>query len=143
MDHHQRACVLCLRSFLFGRIQNDVLQDQGRSFVGKEIYHKFRKYYIQKEWKRDDEDLPPFIIPELPTIYNYDTNYFNDTYQGIPVGCYNALFDKLLNNTKILYNVDFIKYKDNYTKIADKIIFAGKIDEFYQYVNIYRFSDHL
>ena len=111
------------------------LQDQGRSFVGKEIYQKFRKYYIQKEWKRDDEDLPPFIIPELPTIYNYDTNYFNDTYQGIPVGCYNALFDKLLNNTKILYNVDFLKYKDNYTKIADKIIFTGKIDEFYQYVN--------
>ena len=111
------------------------LQDQGRSFVGKEIYYKFIKYYIQKEWRRDDEDLPPFIIPELPTIYNYDTNYYNDTYQGIPVGCYNSLLDKLLNDTKILYNVDFLKYKDNFTKIADKIIFTGKIDEYYQYIN--------
>ena len=111
------------------------LQDQGMSFVGKDLYKKFLKYYIQKEWKRDDEDLPPFIIPYLPTIYRYDTSYFNDTYQGIPVGCYNALFDKLLNNTEILFNVDFLKYKDNFTNMADKIIYTGKIDEYFNYVN--------
>ena len=111
------------------------LQDQGRSFVGKDIYKTFLKGYIQKEWKRDDEDLPPFIIPYLPTIYRYDTSYFNDTYQGIPVGCYNTLIDKLLNDTEVILNVDFLKNKDNYTKLADKIIYTGKIDEFYNYVN--------
>ena len=110
------------------------LQDQGMSFVGKDIYKTFLKGYIQKEWKRDDEDLPPFIIPYLPTIYRYDTSYFNDTYQGIPVGCYNALFDRLLNDTEIIFNTDFLKNKENFTKLADKVIYTGKIDEFYNYV---------
>ena len=109
------------------------LQDQGMTFIGKDLYKKFLKGYIQKEWGRDDEDLPPFIIPYLPTIYRYDTSYLNDTYQGIPVGCYNALFDKLLNDTEIHFNVDYLKNKDKYKNIADKVIFTGKIDEYFNY----------
>ena len=77
--------------------------------------------------------MPPFIIPYLPTIYRYDTSYLNDTYQGIPVGCYNALFDKLLNDTEIHFNVDYLKNKDKYKNIADKVIFTGKIDEYFNY----------
>ena len=109
------------------------LQDQAMTFIGKDLYKTFLKGYIQKEWKRDDEDLPPFIIPFLPTIYRYDTSYLNDTYQGIPVGCYNALFDKLLNDTEIHFNVDYIKNKEKYANIADKIIYTGKVDEYYNY----------
>ena len=109
------------------------LQDQAMTFIGKDLYKTFLKGYIQKEWKRDDEDLPPFIIPYLPTIYRYDTSYLNDTYQGVPVGCYNALFDKLLNDTEIHFNVDYIKNKEKYANIADKIIYTGKVDEYYNY----------
>ena len=109
------------------------LQDQAMTFIGKDLYKTFLKGYIQKEWKRDDEDLPPFIIPYLSTIYRYDTSYLNDTYQGVPVGCYNALFDKLLNDTEIHFNVDYIKNKEKYANIADKIIYTGKVDEYYNY----------
>jgi UDP-galactopyranose mutase len=112
------------------------LQDQGMTFIGKDLYKMFLKGYIQKEWRRDDEDLPPFIIPYLPTIYRYDTSYLNDTYQGIPVGCYNALFDKLLNDTEIHFNVDYLKNKEKYKNIADKIIYTGKIDEYFNYAII-------
>jgi UDP-galactopyranose mutase len=106
------------------------------TFIGKDLYKMFLKGYIQKEWRRDDEDLPPFIIPYLPTIYRYDTSYLNDTYQGIPVGCYNALFDKLLNDTEIHFNVDYLKNKEKYKNIADKIIYTGKIDEYFNYAII-------
>ena len=111
------------------------LQDQGMSIVGKELYKKFIKGYIQKEWRRDDEFLPPFIIPYLQVNYRYDASYFNDTYKGIPVGCYNALFDKLLNDTEIIFNVDYLKEKDKYKKLADKILYTGKIDEYFNYIN--------
>ena len=111
------------------------LQDQGMSIIGKDLYKNFIKGYIRKEWRRDDEDLPPFIIPYVQVNYRYDGSYFNDTYQGIPVGCYNALFDKLLNDTEIIFNVDYLKEKDKYKKIADKIIYTGKIDEYFNYVN--------
>ncbi len=114
-----------------GEIYN--LQDKGMTFIGKDLYKMFLKGYIQKEWRRDDKDLPPFIIPHLSTIYKYDTSYLNDTYQGIPVGCYNALFDKLLNDTEIHFNVDYLKNKDKYKNIADTIIYTGKIDEYFNY----------
>ena len=110
------------------------LQDQAMTFIGKDLYKTFLKGYIQKEWRRDDEFLPPFIIPYLPTIYRYDTSYLNDTYQGIPVGCYNALFDKLLNDTEIHFNIDYLQNKEKYDKIADKVLYTGKIDEYYNYM---------
>ena len=109
------------------------LQDQGMSFVGKDIYKTFLKGYITKEWKRDDDELPPFIIPYLPLIYRYDTSYLNDTYVGIPVGCYNALFDKLLNDTEVLLNTDFLQNRYNFSKIADKVIYTGRIDEYFNF----------
>ena len=106
------------------------------SFIGKELYKKFIKGYIQKEWRRDDEFLPPFIIPDIPTIYRYDTSYYlTDKYVGIPKGCYNALFDKLLNDTEIIFNTDFLQNRDKYSHLADKIIYTGKIDEYFNYTN--------
>ena len=104
------------------------------SIIGKDIYDMFIKENIQKEWGRECPNLPPFIIPSLPTRYIFDNNYFyQDRYQGIPVGCYNELFRILLNDTEINLSTDYIPNKDRYYKAADKIIFTGKVDEYYNY----------
>ena len=110
------------------------LKDQAISIIGKDIYDMFIKENIQKEWGRECPNLPPFIIPSLPTRYIFDNNYFyQDRYQGIPVGCYNELFRILLNDTEINLSTDYIPNKDRYYKAADKIIFTGKVDEYYNY----------
>ena len=110
------------------------LKDQAKSIVGKDIYNKFIKGDIMKKWQREVEDLPPFIIPDLPKRFVFDNNYFfNDKYQGIPKGCYNALINKLLNDTEVLTGVDYLKDRERFNNIAEKIIYTGKIDEFYNY----------
>ena len=110
------------------------LEDQAKSIIGKDFYDKFIKENIKKEWGRFCPNLPPFIIPDLPIRFIYDTDYFyTDRYQGIPVGCYNALFDVLLNDTEISLNVDYIPNKERYDAAADQIIFTGRIDEYYNY----------
>ena len=114
-----------------GNVQN--LEQQALSLVGKDIYEKFIKTYTQKQWGRECPNLPSFIIKRLPTRFTYDNNYFNDRYQGIPEGCYNAFIDKLLNNTKVLTNVDYNKNREKYSKLADKIVYTGKIDEYFDY----------
>ena len=115
-----------------GEIYN--LEDQAISIIGKDIYTRFIKENIQKEWGRECPNLPPFIIPSLPINYIYDNNYFyQDRYQGIPVGCYNALFDVLLNDTEIELSTDFIPNKERYLAAADKIVFTGKVDEYFNY----------
>ena len=110
------------------------LEDQAKSFIGNDIYKIFINESIQKEWGRLTADLPPYIIPNVPVNYHYDSNYFfQDKYQGIPVGCYNALFDILLNDTEISLSTDYIPNKERYEAAADKIIFTGRIDEYFNY----------
>ena len=114
-----------------GEVHN--LEEQALSLVGKDIYEKFIKEYTQKQWGRECPNLPPFIIKRLPTRFIFDNNYFNDRYQGIPEGCYNSFIDKLLADTEVITNTDYNKNRDKYKNIADKIIYTGKIDEYFDY----------
>ena len=110
------------------------LAHKAKSIIGNDIYNKFIKGDIIKKWGRDVEDLPPFIIEELPKRFIFDNNYFyEDKYQGIPKGCYNALIDKLLNDTEVITGVDYLLNREKYENLAEKIIYTGRIDEYYNY----------
>ena len=109
------------------------LEQQALSLVGRDIYQKFIKGYTEKQWGRVCPNLPPFIIKRLPTRFIFNNNYFNDRYQGIPEGCFNALIDKLLADTEVITEVDFNKNREKYRYIADKIVYTGKIDEYFNY----------
>ncbi len=106
------------------------LEEQAINLVGKDVYQKLIKGYTEKQWGRDCKDLPPFIIKRLPLRFTYDNNYFNDRYQGIPIGGYNQLIDKLLEGTDVLLNTPFENLKD---VEYDKIIYTGAIDEFFKF----------
>jgi UDP-galactopyranose mutase len=109
------------------------LEEQAISMVGKDIYEILIKEYTKKQWGRDPKELPSFIIKRLPVRFNYDNNYFNDKFQGIPIGGYNKIVEKLLNGIEIRLNTDFFKAKDLFKSIAKKIVFTGKIDEYFDY----------
>ena len=109
------------------------LEEQAISLVGTDIYIKLIKGYTEKQWGRECKDLPAFIIKRLPVRYTYDNNYFNARYQGIPIGGYNQIIEKLLANCDIELNVDFVKQREKYQNIADKIIFTGAIDSYFDY----------
>ena len=109
------------------------LEEQAISLVGTDIYTKLIKGYTEKQWGRDCKDLPAFIIKRLPVRYTYDNNYFNARYQGIPIGGYNQIIEKLLANCDVELNVDFVKQREKYQNIADKIIFTGAIDSYFDY----------
>lgn len=109
------------------------LEEQAMLLVGKDIYKKLIKGYTEKQWGRKCTELPAFIIKRLPVRLVFDNNYFNDKYQGIPVGGYNKLTDGLLEGIETLTNVDFFENRKFWEGIADKIVFTGKIDEFYGY----------
>lgn len=109
------------------------LEEQAISLVGKDIYLKLVKEYTEKQWGRDCKELPAFIIKRLPVRLTYDNNYFNDRYQGIPIGGYNKIIEKLLENADIELGVDYLKNKEKYNELADKILYTGMIDEFYDY----------
>ncbi len=109
------------------------LEEQAISLVGKDIYLKLVKEYTEKQWGRDCKELPAFIIKRLPVRFTYDNNYFNDRYQGIPMGGYNIIIEKLLENADIELGVDYLKNKEKYNELADKILYTGMIDEFYDY----------
>lgn len=109
------------------------LEEQAISLVGTDIYTKLIKGYTEKQWGRDCKDLPAFIIKRLPVRYTYDNNYFNARYQGIPIGGYNQIIEKLLVNCDIELNVDFIRQREKYQNIADKIVFTGAIDSYFDY----------
>ncbi len=109
------------------------LEEQAMLLVGKDIYTKLIKGYTEKQWGRKCTDLPAFIIKRLPVRMVFDNNYFNDSYQGIPIGGYNKLIDGLLEGIETKTNVDFFDDREYWEGIADKIVFTGKIDEFYGY----------
>ena len=109
------------------------LEEQAISLVGKDIYEKLIKGYTQKQWGRKCTELPSFIIKRLPVRLTFDNNYFNDPYQGIPMGGYNVIIDKMLDGVEVELGTDYLANKDKYENIADKIIFTGPIDEFYDY----------
>lgn len=110
------------------------LEEQAISLVGRDVYETLIKGYTEKQWGRKCTELPAFIIRRLPVRFCYNNNYFNDCYQGIPMGGYNKLIEGLLEGVDIRLNVDFFKDRESLTKLADRIVFTGKIDEFYDYL---------
>lgn len=110
------------------------LEEQALTLVGKDIFYTLIKEYTEKQWGRKCTELPAFIIKRLPVRFVYDNNYFNDKYQGIPVGGYNKLIEGLLEGVEVKINIDFFnsEYKD-WKKFADKLVYTGAIDEFYNY----------
>lgn len=109
------------------------LEEQAITLIGKDIYEQLIKGYTEKQWGRPCSELPAFIIRRLPVRMTFDNNYFNDLYQGIPIGGYNKLIDGLLKDIPVKLNTDFFTDRKFWESIADKIVFTGKIDEFYDY----------
>lgn len=109
------------------------LREQAISLVGTDIYKKLIKGYTEKQWGRKAEKLPAFIIKRLPVRFTYDNNYFNDIYQGIPIGGYNKLINGLLKGINTRLDCDFFKDKNKLIKLAEKIVFTGRIDEYFDF----------
>ena len=109
------------------------LEEQALFLGGKDIYEKLIKGYTEKQWGRKCTELPAFIIKRLPFRFVYDNNYFNDRYQGIPVGGYTAIVEKMLEGTEVRTGIDFFEFRKENPEIAEKIIFTGMIDEYYDY----------
>ena len=116
-----------------GITEPENLEEQAISLVGKDIYEKLVKGYTEKQWGRKAAELPAFIIKRLPVRYTYDNNYFNDRYQGIPEKGYNVIFDKLLEGIDVKLNTDFFENREELMKKAEKIVFTGMIDQFFDY----------
>lgn len=110
------------------------LEEQAISMVGRDIFEKLIKGYTEKQWGRPCNQLPADIIKRLPVRYTYNNNYFNDLYQGIPIGGYTKIIEKLLEGTDVELNCDFLKKYRDFKKIADKTIYTGMIDEYYDYM---------
>ena len=109
------------------------LEEQAQILIGKDIYEKLIKGYTEKQWGRKCTELPAFIIKRLPVRLIFDNNYFNDKYQGIPIGGYNKLVDGLLDGIEVKTDTDFFDCRSEFEAMAEKIVFTGKIDEFYNY----------
>ena len=122
------------RAVLNGKTPEN-LEEQAISLVGTDIYEKLIKDYTEKQWGKPTTELPAFIIRRLPVRLTYDNNYFNDTYQGIPIGGYTQIVEKMLDheNIDVETNVDFFENKEQYMKDYPKIVFTGMIDEFFDY----------
>ena len=109
------------------------LEEQAISLVGREIYEKLVKGYTEKQWGRDCKELPSFIIRRLPVRYTYDNNYFNDLYQGIPIGGYNVMIHKLFEGCEIETGVDYLENREYYNSLGGTVVYTGTIDGFYDY----------
>ncbi|WP_348825263.1 UDP-galactopyranose mutase [Flavobacterium aestuarii] len=118
---------------LYGAKDPKNLEEQAISLVGKDIYETLIKEYTEKQWGRKASELPAFIIKRLPVRFTYDNNYFNDKYQGIPIGGYNKIIDGLLKDTDILLNTDFFENRPYFESLAADIVYTGKIDEYFNY----------
>ena len=110
------------------------LEEQALLLVGRDIYEKLIKEYTEKQWGRPCTELPAFIIRRLPLRFVFDNNYFNDPYQGIPIGGYNLLIDKLLEGAEVKTNCDFFReYKDSWLDLADTLVYTGQLDEYFDF----------
>lgn len=109
------------------------LEEQALSLVGKDVYEKLIKGYTEKQWGRDCKELPAFIIRRLPLRFTYDNNYFNDRYQGIPVGGYTQMVEKLLDNIDVMLETDFFTYRKEHPEMFKKVVYTGMIDEYFDY----------
>lgn len=109
------------------------LEEQAINLVGTDIYEKLVKHYTMKQWGRPCNELPAFIIRRLPVRYTYDNNYFNDSYQGIPINGYTTMVKNILNGIEVRLNTDFIEHREELENIANKIVYTGPIDEFFNY----------
>ena len=109
------------------------LEEQAISLVGRTIYEKLVKGYTEKQWNRPCTELPAFIIKRLPVRFTYDNNYFNDKYQGIPIGGYTKLVEKMLNGVEVRLNTNYFDNREYFNSIADKIVYTGMLDEYFDY----------
>jgi UDP-galactopyranose mutase len=109
------------------------LEEQALSMVGSDIYERLIKGYTLKQWMKDPKELPPSIIKRLPVRFTFDNNYFNDKYQGIPIGGYTNIFVKMLDGIEVKCDVDYLANREYFNSLAKKIVYTGKIDEFYDF----------
>ncbi|MCI8269893.1 MAG: UDP-galactopyranose mutase [Lachnospiraceae bacterium] len=109
------------------------LEEQAIRLVGTDIYKKLVKGYTEKQWGRDCRELPAFIIKRLPVRFTYDNNYFNDLYQGIPIGGYNVMIDKMFEDCDIHTGIDYLEHRDYYEKLGEVTVYTGAIDAFFEY----------
>lgn len=131
IDEQRRSAVEYLKSIGVAEPRN--LEEQALSLVGNDIYERLVKGYTEKQWGRKCTDLPAFIIKRLPVRFIFDNNYFNDKYQGIPIGGYNKLIDGLLDGVEVRLGCDFFTDRSYWESLADKIVYTGAIDEYYGY----------
>lgn len=109
------------------------LEEQAISLIGKDIYYTLIKDYTEKQWGRKATELPAFIIRRLPVRFTFDNNYFNDKYEGIPIGGYTGLMEKLLEGVEVKLNTDYFENREYFDSIADKVIYTGEIDRYFDY----------
>lgn len=109
------------------------LEEQALSLVGKDVYEKLIKGYTEKQWGRECKDLPAFIIKRLPLRFTFDNNYFNDRYQGIPIGGYTGIIEKMLEGTEVQLGVTYKEFTAKNGKVADKVLYTGMIDDYFDY----------
>jgi len=126
-----KSVIEAQRQEIKGEPQN--LEEQAIYLVGRDIYEKLIKGYTEKQWGRDCKSLPPFIIKRLPVRFSYNNNYFNDCYQGIPIGGYNKMIEKLLEGVDIRLSINYNEHRETFNSIAKKIVYTGPIDEFFDY----------
>ncbi|MDE6317641.1 MAG: UDP-galactopyranose mutase [Muribaculaceae bacterium] len=131
LDEQRREAIDKMRTEGITEPRN--LEEQALTLIGTDIYNLLIKGYTEKQWGRPCAELPAFIIRRLPVRLTFDNNYFNDSYQGIPIGGYNRLIDGLLEGIEIRLNTDFFDDRQHWESIADHIVFTGKIDQFYDY----------
>lgn len=109
------------------------MEEQAISLIGTDIYEKLIKGYTEKQWGRPCTELPSFIIKRLPVRLTFDNNYFNALYQGIPVGGYTKMVEKMLDGIEVRLNEDYLKDRENWNQLAERVIFTGPIDAYYDY----------
>ena len=120
------------RAVLKGKTPEN-LEEQAISLVGEDVYYKLIKGYTEKQWGRSATDLPPFIIKRLPVRLTFDNNYFNDRYQGIPIGGYNVIIENMLKDVEVELGVDFFANRQELEASAEKVVFTGMIDQYFDY----------